>query len=459
MLGQLLQPEIDAIIASRNFTALREILVSWNPPDIAELIQEITPEDRAIIFRILPRELAGDVFEYLDVTAQEDLLTAMRKEEVAAVLNDMSPDDRTALLEELPGAVAQKFISFLSPRERSIAINLLGYPEDSIGRLMTPYYLAVREHWTVERVLDYIRRRGHDSDSFDVIYIVDREGVLVDHVGIRQILLSAPETEIGGLNNRNIVSLSAYADQETAIESFKKHDLATLPVVDSTGHIVGIVTSDDILDVEEEEVTEDIQMIGGMQALEDPYMDVSFGQMIKKRAGWLVVLFLGEMLTATAMGYFEEELHKAVVLMLFVPLIISSGGNSGSQASTLIIRALALGEIHLRDWWIIMRREIKSGFVLGALLGLIGFLRIELWSRFSNVYGEHATLVGATVGLTLLCIVMWGTVTGSMLPLIMKKLGFDPAASSTPFVATLVDVTGIVIYFSIAALVLSGTLL
>lgn len=459
MLGQLLKPEIAEIIQARNFTALREILIGWNPPDIADILHDLTPEDRAIIFRILPRDLAGDVFEYLEVEPQEELLTAMRKEEVAAVLNDMSPDDRTTLLEELPGAVAQKFISFLSPRERTIALALLNYPEESIGRLMTPYYLAVREHWKVQQVLDYIRRRGHDSDSFDVIYVVDRLGVLVDHVSIRDILLSEPEAIVGEMNNRNIVSLSAYDDQETAIETFKKHDLNTLPVTDSTGHIVGIVTIDDILDVEEEETTEDIQKIGGMEALEEPYMDIGFGRLIKKRAGWLVVLFLGEMLTATAMAYFEDELAKAIVLSLFIPLIISSGGNSGSQASTLVIRALALGEITLKDWFKIMKRELLAGLTLGGILGAIGFARIEIWSKFSPVYGTHPTLVALTVAITLVGIVLWGTVTGSMLPLLMKKLGLDPAASSTPFVATLVDVTGIVIYFTVSVTLLRGTLL
>ena len=380
----------------------------------------------------------------------------MRKEEVAAVLNDMSPDDRTTLLEELPGAVAQKFISFLSPRERSIALDLLNYPEESIGRLMTPYFLAVREHWKVQQVLDHIRRRGHDSDSFDVIYVVDRQGVLVDHVSIRDILLSDPEQVVGELNNRNIVSLSAFDDQETAIDTFKKHDLNTLPVIDSTGHIVGIVTIDDILDVEEEETTEDIQKIGGMQALEEPYITASVGNMIKKRAGWLMILFMGELLTTTALGYFEHELAKAIILVSFVPLIMASGGNSGSQASTLVIRAISLGEVSLKDWWRVMQREIFSGLALGGILGTMGFA----WTFIAHSGDtEHTLLVAITISLTLLSIVLWGTLAGSMLPLIMKKLKFDPATSSTPLVATMVDVTGIIIYFSIALALLTGTLL
>lgn len=455
MLGQLLKPEIAEIIESRNFAALREILVSWNPPDTAELLHDLTPADRAIIYRILPRDLAGDVFEYLEVDTQEELLTAMRKEEVAAVLNDMSPDDRTWLLEELPGHVAQKFISFLSPRERTIAINLLNYPEESIGRLMTPYFLAVREHWKVQQVLDHIRRRGHDSDSFDVIYVVDREGVLVDHISIRTILLSDPEHVVGELNNRNIISLSAFDDQETAVDTFKKHDLNTLPVIDSTGHIVGIVTIDDILDVEEEETTEDIQKIGGMQALEEPYITASVGNMVKKRAGWLMILFIGELFATAALGYFEHELSKAIILISFLPLIMASGGNSGSQASTLVIRAISLGEVSIRDWWRIMHREIFSGLALGGILGTMGFI----WTFVAHSDVGHTLLVAITIMLTLMGVVLWGTLAGSMLPLIMKKLKFDPATSSTPLVATMVDVTGIVIYFSIALALLTDTLL
>jgi magnesium transporter len=456
MLGQLLKPEIAEIIESRNFTDLREILIAWNPPDIAELLHDLTPEDRAIIFRILPRDLAGEVFEYLEVEEQEELLNAMRKEEVTAVLNDMSPDDRTTLLEELPGPVAQKFIGFLSPRERKVALDLLNYPEESIGRLMTPYFLAVREHWKVSQVLDHIRRRGHDSDSFDVIYVVDRQGVLVDHISIRDILLSDPEEIVGNLNNRHIVSLSALDDQETAIDTFKKHDLNTLPVTDSTGHILGVVTIDDILDVEEEETTEDIQKIGGMQALEEPYITASVLNMIKKRAGWLMILFVGELLTTTALGYFEHELAKAIILVSFVPLIMASGGNSGSQASTLVIRAISLGEVSLRDWWRIMRREILSGLALGGILGAMGFA----WTFIAHSNDtEHTLLVAITISLTLLSIVLWGTLAGSMLPLVMKKLNFDPATSSTPLVATMVDVTGILIYFSIALSLLTGTLL
>lgn len=459
MLGYTIQPEIREIIEQRNFIALREVLAVWSPPDIAELLNEVPTEDRAILFRILPRELSADVFEYLDLDDQEALLKGLAQEEVAGVLNEMAADDRTSMLEELPGPVTQQLISLLTPDERKIAISLLGYPKYSIGRLMTPDYIAVRESWTVQEVLDFVREHGRDSESLLVLYVVDERGRLIDDIRIRKFLLAPTSLPVSELMDRKYTALSATDEQETAITIFRKNDREALPVVDRDGFLLGIITIDDVLDVEEEEATEDIQKIGGMEALEEPYMLISFGRMIKKRAGWLVVLFIGEMLTATAMGYFEDEIRRAVVLSLFVPLIISSGGNSGSQASTLVIRAMALGEVRLKDWFAILRRELLAGLMLGLILGVIGFLRISIWSAFTPIYGPHWILVAWTVSLALVGIVLWGTISGSMLPLLLKKLGFDPASSSAPFVATIVDVTGLVIYFSIALLILSGKLL
>lgn len=459
MLGQLLQPEIDEIIQRRDFSSLRETLVSWPPQDIADLIQGLEDDDRAIVFRILPKWLAASVFEYLDLESQQELLKAMGQEEVAGVLNEMAPDDRTTLLEELPGNVTKQLISLLTPKERAVATSLLGYPKESIGRSMTPDYIAVHKEQTVREVLDYIREHGSDSESLLVVYVVDSRGKLIDDIRIRRFLLSPLDTKVEDIMDYKFVALHATDDQETAIAMFKKHDREALPVIDSEGLLVGIVTVDDVLDIEEAEATEDIQKIGGMEALDEPYMDIEFGRMVKKRAGWLVILFLGEMLTATAMGFFEKEISRAVVLALFIPLIISSGGNSGSQASTLVIRALALGEVTLKDWWRIMKREFGSGLALGLILGTIGFLRIAVWSAFSDLYGPHWLLVAMTVGFALVGIVLWGTLAGSMLPLVLRRLGFDPAASSAPFVATLVDVTGLVIYFSVAIVILGGTLL
>ncbi len=454
-----LQPDLERMIREREFMALRRELAGWPPPDLARLISELETEEQVIVFRILPRKLATDVFEYLELETQEQLLKAMAQEDVARILNDMAPDDRTELLEELPAVITRQMLALLTPDELTVAVSLLGYPEGSIGRLMTPDYVRVRQELTVAEALDHIRRHGRDSETLSMIYVVDDRGLLIDDIRIREFLLADPEKRLSELMDHRFVALKATDDQEAAVLVFRDEDRNALPVTDSTGVLIGIVTMDDVLDVAEEEATEDIQKIGGMEALEEPYMQTAFSSMIRKRAGWLVLLFFGEMLTATAMGYFEDEIQRAVVLALFVPLIISSGGNSGSQAATLVIRALALGEVTLRDWWRVMRREILSGLTLGSILGLFGFLRIEVWSQFSNFYGPHSALVGLTVGITLVGIVLWGTLAGSMLPFALRRLGFDPATSSAPFIATLVDVTGLVIYFSVAALILRGTLL
>ncbi|RPI22260.1 MAG: magnesium transporter [Acidobacteria bacterium] len=452
-------PDVHAIVAARDFGRLRHTLEHWAPSGIAKLLEDLPVDERALVFRLLPRKLAAEVFEYFPVEAQEPLLKAMAKEELTAILNEMAPDDRTALFDELPAKVTQQMLALLSPSERAIAVSLLGYPEGSIGRLMTPDYVRVRPEWTVELVIQHIRIHGRDSETLSLIYVIDENNVLIDDIRIRKVLLAPPKAKIAELLDHRFVALKATDDQETAIQVFRNEDRYALPVTDSGGVLIGIVTIDDVLDVAQDEATEDIQKIGGTEALDEPYMDTPLHRMVRKRATWLAALFLGEMFTATAMGYFEEEIQRAVVLALFVPLIISSGGNSGSQASTLVIRALALGEISLHDWWRVVRREFFSGLALGAILGSIGFLRITLWSVVTNLYGEHWFLVAMTVAFSLVGVVLWGTMAGSMLPFVMRRLGFDPAASSAPFVATLVDVSGLVIYFTIAALILSGTLL
>jgi magnesium transporter len=383
----------------------------------------------------------------------------MAHEEVVVILNDMSDDDRTELLEELPAQVTQKLLNALSPQERHRASQLLGYPENSVGRLMTPHFVRVRPHWTVVHALDHIRRYGVDSETMSLIYVIDENGKLIDDLRIRQILLASPETLISDLMDKRFVALKATDDQEVAVEAFREADLNALPVTDTQGVLIGIVTVDDIFDVAEEEATEDIQKMGGTEALDEPYMEIAIPTMVRKRATWLIVLFLSEMLTATAMSRFESEIARAVVLSIFVPLVISSGGNSGSQASTLIIRAMALGEVTLRDWWRVMRREILSGLSLGTILGTIGFIRISTWALLFGSYGQHWPLLALTVGVALIGIVLWGTLSGSMLPFLLRRIGLDPATSSAPFVATLVDVSGLVIYFTVAAIILRGTLL
>jgi magnesium transporter len=350
-------------------------------------------------------------------------------------------------------------IRLLTPEERRVAQALLGYPEGSVGRLMTPDLIAVDPGWTVRETLDYIRENGQDSETLNVIYVVDDRGKLLDDVRIREFLLRPLDKNVSDLMDETCVSLNVSDSQEDAVNVFRKYDRSVLPVVDSGGVLVGLVTIDDMLDVAEEEATEDIQKFGGMQAMEEPYMRIPLWRMVRKRATWLVVLFLGEMMTASAMGYYEGAIAKAVVLALFLPLIISSGGNSGSQASMLIIRAMALGEVSLCDWWRVMRKEVIAGLMLGCVLGTIGFLRVAIWAQFSNVYGPHWILVAFTVGAALIGVVLWGSLSGSMLPFVLRRVGADPATSSAPFVATLVDVTGLVIYFSIALLILRGALL
>jgi magnesium transporter len=319
--------------------------------------------------------------------------------------------------------------------------------------------VRIRAQWTVTYALDHIRRYGRDSETMSMIYVIDDNGQLIDDLRIRQILLASPDARVSDLMDSRVVSLKATDNRETAIQVFRDKDLLALPVTDTENALIGIVTVDDILDVAEEEATEDIQKIGGSEALDEPYMKISISNMVRKRATWLVILFVSEMLTATAMGNFENEIAKAVVLATFVPLVISSGGNSGSQASTLIIRAMALGEVTLRDWWRVMRREVLSGLSLGAVLGIIGFMRISAWAFLFKSYGEHWFLLALTVGIALVGIVLWGTLSGSMLPFLLRRLGLDPATSSAPFVATLVDVSGLIIYFSVASFILRGTLL
>ena len=435
------------------------MLKHWSPGTAASLIEPLPVEQQVVAFRLLPRDLAAEVFEYISLEAQQQLVKAMATEEVAKMLNDMAPDDRTALLDELPASVTQQLLNLLSPHERSIAVSLLGYPEGSVGRIMTPDYVRVRPDWTIEHALDHIRRYGQDSETLSIVYVISDDGHLIGEVPIRKILLSSLPGHLADLVHERVVALKATDPQEAAVRLFQTEGRAALPVTDSQGVLIGIVTLDDALNLAESQNTRTLQRFGGVEALDEPYLQTPILSMIRRRAGWLVILFLGEMLTATAMGFFERQIERAVVLALFVPLIISSGGNSGSQAATLVIRALALGEIRLAQWWRVMSREIGSGLALGVILGAIGFSRIALWSAFSNLYGPHWPLVALTVGLALVGIVLWGTLAGSMLPMVLRRLGFDPATSSAPFVATLVDVTGLVIYFSVAILVLRGTLL
>jgi magnesium transporter len=412
------------------------------------------------LFQHLDVKHAARVFKFIRRKKQEIIINSLPDEKAAELLNALQPDDRTAFLGMLPGGAVKELLKVLAPETRAETLKLLGYPEGSVGRLMTPDYIAIHANNTVSEVLDMIRQLGQATDVLNFLFVIDDNGVLIDDINLKEFLIVDPTLSVEKLMDRQFLALSVNDEQNETISIFKNNSRFALPVVNETGVLLGVVTADDVLRLAEKENTREIQRIGGSEALDEAYTSISFRNLVKKRAGWLVILFLGEMLTATAMGFFEGEISKAVVLALFIPLIISSGGNSGSQASSIIIRSMALGEIKFRDWFYVMRKELMSGFVLGSILGSVGFLRIALWQKFHFYnYGEHWLKVALTVAFSLLGVVMWGTISGSMLPIILKKLGADPAASSAPFVATLVDVTGLIIYFSVAVIILRGSLL
>ncbi|WP_316800634.1 magnesium transporter [Pedobacter frigidisoli] len=456
---EMVVEEVQELIDKENDKALKQYLDGLNISDVEELIDEL-PQYAARFIETISLNRAVNVFRILDFPTQERIIKKLSGNKLNQIIKDLPPDDRTALFGELKGDVVKKMITLLPPEERKESLALLGYNEYSIGRLMTPDYIAVKPEWSVSRVLAHIRRYGKNSETIDVVYVIDREGVLLDDIRIREVLLADPEAIIGELTDKRFIALKANDPQEDAIGIFRMNNRVALPVVDENNILLGIVTVDDILWIANEEYTEDMHKIGGTEALDEPYLDTSIFNLVKKRVGWLAILMIGEMLTATAMGFFEGQIHKATVLALFIPLIISCGGNSGSQASTLIIQAMALGEVTIKDWWRVMNREITSGFLLGLCLGVIGFLRILVWHVAApNVYGEHWILIANTISVSLVFVVLWGSLSGSMLPILLKRLGADPATSSAPFVATLVDVTGLIIYFSFAVLFLKGVLL
>lgn len=454
-----LQAQFEHLFQQENKEQLHVFLDELNISDVAQLIEENESKATDIIAS-LSIHRAASTFKILELGIQKEIIQELNPLKLAALLNELPADDRTSFLEELPPKAVRELIKLLNPEERKITLSLLGYPEGSVGRLMTPDYIAVQADWTIAEVLDHIREVGKESETIDVIYVINDQGQLVDDVRIKEFLLSPPDRLVSELTDGRYIELNVYDDQEEANQVFKMNNRVALPVVDNNNILIGIVTIDDVLWVANEEFSEDMQKMGGTEALEEPYLEISIFKLFKKRVGWLIVLFLGEMLTATAMASFEHALDKALILSLFIPLIISSGGNTGSQASSLIIQALTVGEVTLADWWNVMKREIISGILLGTVLGLIGFFRVMLWSQiFPDVYGPHAILVAIVVGVSLIGVVLFGTISGSMLPIALKKLGADPAVSSAPFVATLVDVTGVIIYFNCAYLFLKGTML
>lgn len=451
---ELLKEQVLALIESGDRIQLKSYLDELNISDI-ELLVDGIPEYAPLIIDSLSIHRAVNAFRILDNPTQERVIKRLPNHKIYDILNELPPDDRTSFFGELKDSELQhRLISLLSPEDRKEVYTLLSYPEDSVGRLMTPDFLAIPEHFTIEQALKYIRKNGKESETIDVIYTLDENGVLLDDLRIKELLINEPNTIISSLKDKHLISLDVMMPAEEAIQVFKMNNRVALPVIDSGGVLLGIVTIDDILWVADEEFSEDMQRIGGTSALDEPYLDMPIHQLIKKRAGWLIVLFLGELLTASVMQHYEEQLAQVIVLALFLPLMISSGGNSGSQASTLIIQAMAIGEVKLKDWWRVFKREVISGFSLGVILGVIGMIRIYIWHTiFPNLYGEHWIMVATTVSLSLVGIVLWGSLIGSMLPFILRRLGADPATSSAPFVATIVDVTGLIIYLGIASII------
>ncbi len=457
----IIQEQFEEVLNTGNNLAISEFLNQQNISDVAKLVEE-NEERETEIFLLLSIHRAASLFKILDHSDQKRIIKGLPPHKSAELLNEMQPDDRTSFLEDLPNEVVRELVKTLKPEERKVTLSLLGYPENSVGRLMTPDYIYVHEDNTVAEVLDIIRHVGKDTETIDVIYVINKHGELLDDIRIREFILAHPDKKVSEMMDGRFIELNVNDDQEKANEVFKMNNRVALPVVDDYNVLLGIVTIDDVLWVTNEEFSEDIQKIGGAEALDQPYLETPFFGLVKKRVGWLIILFLSEMLTATAMAYYNDELAKVIVLTNFIPLIMSSGGNSGSQASTLIIQAMALGQVTIADWWRVMRREILSGLVLGAILGMIGFLRISLWSILmhhgimTDIYGLHWFLIALSVSFSLVGVVLWGSFSGSMLPILLKKLGADPASSSAPFVATLVDVTGLIIFFNVALYFLKG---
>ncbi|HEU4880168.1 MAG TPA: magnesium transporter, partial [Gemmatimonadaceae bacterium] len=433
-----------------------------HPADLADIAEALPRERVADLLRALSQERAADVLEYLDEELRSEVLERLPTRQAAAFVTEMTPDERADVLDDLEEERADEILAKIPAAEREETERLLAYEPDTAGGLMTTEFVSVSEDERVEDALAGVRRiaRGGRREAMHAIYAVDQGGVVRGVMSLHE-LLAAPEGAlIRDVAWEEVVTVPPTMDREEVARLTSNYDLVVLPVVDENHRILGVVTVDDVIDALQEEHTEDVQRFGGMEALDEPYTQIGFWSMIRKRGGWLSALFLGEMLTATAMQHFDIELQKAIVLTLFIPLIMSSGGNSGSQATSLIIRALALGEVKLRDWWRIAAREIPAGIVLGSILGLIAFVRIISWQQMGIYnYGPHYMVLGVTVGVALIGIVTFGSLAGSMLPFLLRRLGFDPASASAPFVATLVDVTGLSIYFYVALFFLKGVLL
>ncbi len=453
MTAELVTPVIEQLLADRNVGQIRQALAELRDPEVADVLEQLEPRQQAVVFRLVPQDRRPEIFTHLELEDQEDLVEDLNDEQVAEIFNEMDPDDRVDFLEDVDEEVAEQTLALMEPEERAETEAILEYPEESVGREMTPDFLTVQPHWTVDDTLAYIREQGEDAETLDTLYVVDDAGQLIDYVRLRALVLGSPHDRIEALRRGDVVALDAHDDRERAVEVMEKYDLPVIPVVDA-GRLVGIVTFDDIADVAEEEVTEDMQKMGGMAALDEPYRSSTIWELVVKRVVWLMVLFGGGLLTVWAMGGFRDSIEKYVVLALFVPLIIASGGNSGSQAASLMIRSLAIGELLVADWKMVLRREIVSGLLLGSILGVCGLVSGAVAASLVGVDDKPIWLYGFAIGTAVVGVVVMGTLTGSMLPFLMKRIGLDEATSSTPFVATIVDVAGLILYFVVTNVIL-----
>jgi magnesium transporter len=442
MLKELLKPEIQELIKKKNWRQLKEALTVWPAPDIADLLESLEDEEMVILFRLLPPQLAADVFSELDADKHTCLLQQMSNERVRDIILELSPDDRTDLFEELPGKVAQKFLNLLPQEERKESLQLLGYPEESVGRLMTPDYVAIQFHWTIKQALEHIRRYGRDAETINMVYVVDEKWHLIDDIPLRRLILADPQQKVESIMDWKFVSISAFEDQEKAVKIMKKYNLIALPVVDPQNVLLGVVTVDDILDVLEDEVTEDIQKGASVVPLEIRYSTAPIWALFRKRILWLLFLGVAGFLSGNVIASFEHTLGTIISLAFFIPVLIDTGGNTATQSATLIIRAIATGDLTLKKWFSVVKKELLIGVLLGGTLGFV----LYLWSYFWK--GEY--LISLVVGMSVTVITLWANLVGGLLPIVLTKLKLDPAVVSSPLLTTLLDVTGLLIYFSIA---------
>lgn len=438
----LLEQEIQELLKQRNWRVIKDTLSSCPVPEIVSLLEDIDNKERVLLFRLLPRHMAADVFSELDQDRRINIFQQMSNEHIREILSGLSPDDRTDLFEEIPGKITQKLLNLLTLEDRKETLQLLGYPERSVGRLMTPDYVAIRPHWTVQQALDHVRQYGRDAETIDMVYVTDEAWRLLDDISLRKLLLTDPEQKVESVMDRQVVSIQVSEDQEQAVRITERYNLVAIPVVDSENVLLGIVTVDDILDVIEEEVSEDVQKGAGVVPLEIKYSDASVRTLYRKRIVWLSLLLAAGFFSGSVIAYFEKTLGAIIALAFFIPVLIGTGGNTGTQSATLIIRALSTGDLTIKKWFYVIRKELKVGFLIGGTLGPA----LYLWSYFWQ--GSH--LISLVLGMSAVVISIWANLVGSLLPIVLRKLRLDPAVISSPLISTLLDVTGLLIYFLIA---------